>query len=91
MRSRIEILPHVPAWKSRVMSVQGGTTKDPIILLYRDGLECFSYLFGNPTFSDHMDYTPRRLWVDEYKESRIFDEAMTGDLAWELQASTLAP
>lgn len=85
MRSRIEILPKTPAWKACEVVVQGGLTKDPLILLYRDGLECFSFLFGNPIFADHMDYSARRLWVDDTMESRIFDEPMTGDFAWELQ------
>ena len=86
MNSRIEILPNTPVWRSCVIPMQGGMTKDPIILLYRDAFECFSFLFGHPTFVEQMDYTPRRLWVDVNKESRIFDEAMTGDYAWELQA-----
>ena len=63
----------------------GGSTKDPLNLLYRDGLECFSFLFGNPVFVDHMDYSPRRVWTDDNMLSRIYDEPMTGDFAWELQ------
>ena len=85
LRSRIEILPQTPVWMSCEVSVPGGSTKDPLRLVYRDGLECFSFLFGNPLFVNHMDYSPRRVWVDDNMESRIYDEPMTGDFAWNLQ------
>ena len=54
-------------------------------LYYRDGLECFKFLFGNPLFQRHMDYIPRREYSNGDKTERLYNEIMTGDRAWELQ------
>ena len=42
-------------------------------------------LFGNPLFVNHMDYVPRREFASEEKQERLYNEMMTGDLAWNLQ------
>ena len=89
MRARIENLPSPPCWKEVEVSVEGGTTKDPLTLYYRDGLECFKFLFGNPLFQDHMEYVPRREFTAGEKPERLFNEIMTGDRAWALQVSSV--
>ena len=58
-------------------------------LYFRDALECFKSLFGNPLFSGHMDFVPRREYADEEKTERLYNEIMTGDRAWALQVSIL--
>ena len=58
---------------------------DPVILLYRDALECFKFQFADPLFADHMDYIPRREYADKRKAERLYNEIMTGDRAWNLQ------
>lgn len=70
------------------MSIPGGITKDSMKFHYRDGLECFKFLFGNPLFSDHMEYTPRREFTSDERPERLYNEMMTGDLAWSLQVGT---
>ena len=67
------------------MSVPGAVTKDPMKLYYRDGMECFKFLFGNPLFSNNMEYTPRREFTSDERPERLYNEMMTGDLAWNLQ------
>ncbi|TDL22476.1 hypothetical protein BD410DRAFT_723064 [Rickenella mellea] len=86
-RKMVESLPGRPGWRSDEVVVEGGTTKKPLMFRYRDGLECFKYLFANPLFKIHSDYHPRKLWTDERRnpESRVYDEIMTGDLAWDIQ------
>ena len=59
------------------------------MLYFRDALECFKYLFGNPLFSDYMDFVPRREYADREKNERLYNEIMTGDRAWMLQVSIL--
>ena len=59
------------------------------MLYFRDALECFKYLFGNPLFSDYMDFVPRREYADREKNERLYNEIMTGDRAWTLQVSIL--
>lgn len=90
MRARIERLPSPPRWKEAEVEVQGGSTKKPLTLFYRDGLECFKFLFGNPLFRDHMDYAPRREYSTNDGRERLYNEIMTGDLAWSLQVRNLS-
>lgn len=91
MRARIENLPSPPRWKAIGVDVQGGTTKEPLTFYYRDGLDCFRFLFGNPLFLNHMDYIPRREYTDEERKERLYNEIMTGDMAWSLQVPILSP
>ena len=85
MRARIEVLPSPPSWKEVVVSVDGGTTKDPLILYYRDGQECFERLFEDPCYKNDMDYGPRREFTAGEEPERLYNEIMTGDMAWNLQ------
>ena len=89
MRVRIENLPSPPRWKEVEVSIEGGTTRDPLTLYYRDGLECFKFLFGDPLFQDHMEYVPRCEFTAGEKPERLFNEIMTGDRAWALQVSSV--
>ena len=89
MRARIELLPGPPRWRETDVVVRGGVTKKPLTLYYRDGLECFRFLFGNPLFLDHMEYVPRREYTTGEKVERLYNEMMTGDRAWDLQVSTI--
>ena len=60
------------------------------MLYFRDALDCFKHLFGNPLFSDYMEFVPRREYADREKNERLYNEIMTGDRAWTLQVSILA-
>ena len=85
MRARTGLLPSTVPWKQVEVSIEGGTTKEPMTLFFRDSLDCFKSLFGNPLFSGHMDFRPRREYADEAKTERFYNEIMTGDRAWNLQ------
>ena len=85
----IEVLPSPPSWKEVVVSVDGGTTKDPLILYYRDGGECFECLFGDPCYENDMDFGPRRVFTVGEVRERLYSEIMTGDMAWNLQVKAL--
>ena len=71
------------------MVVRGGVTKKPLTLYYHDGLECFRFLFGNPLFSNHMDFIPRCEYTSNDKMERLYNDIMTGDNAWKLQVRSL--
>lgn len=38
-----------------------------------------------------MDYIPRREYTDEERKERLYNEIMTGDMAWSLQVPILSP
>ena len=90
MRGRTGLLPGTVLWKQVQVQVRGGVTIEPMTLYFRDALECFKCLFGNPLFSDYMDFIPRREYADEERTERLYNEIMTGDRVWTLQVSILA-
>ena len=79
------MLPQPPGWKSRVVSVEGGSTKEPLRLFYRDGLEVFRFLFGNPLFENLQDFVASKVWADVGNDIRVFEGPFTGDHAYEIQ------
>ena len=89
MRARIELLPGPPHWRETDVVVRGGVTKKPLTLYYRDGLECFRFLFGNPLFLNHMDFIPHREYTSNDKMERLYNDIMTGDNVWKLQVRSL--
>ena len=87
MRARAGLLPSTVPWKRVEVRVGGGVTVEPLTLYFRDAIECFKCLFGNPLFSGHMDFVPRHEYADEEKTERLYNEIMTGDRAWTLQVA----
>jgi hypothetical protein len=81
----MEALPKAPQWRCMPIAVEGHATKAPMSLYYRDSLECVKYLFSNPLFAGHIDYSPRRLWTTAERVERVYTEWMTGESAWEMQ------
>ena len=79
------MLPKVPNWKSKKITLPGYATREPMCLFFRDALDCVEYLFGNPLFAGHMDFSPTRLYRDAEQTIRIYSEWMTGDIAWNMQ------
>ncbi len=50
------------------ITIEGGTTDEPLIFYHRDGLDCYEFINGNPLFRDHEDFLPRQVWVDKTKK-----------------------
>ena len=78
-------MPQTPAWKSCEVNVEGGTTAIPIKFFFRDALEVFKFLFGNPVYANHLDLIPTQIWEGEGEDIQIFEGPMTGQFAWEIQ------
>ncbi|KAG1867088.1 hypothetical protein C8R48DRAFT_599969, partial [Suillus tomentosus] len=83
---RAEMLPSGPHWNSQVITTTH-PTKSPVVLYWRDPLECISSIFNHPLFHDCMDYSARRVYTSAQKVCRIYTEWMTGDHAWEMQSA----
>lgn len=56
----MEELPETPQWKMQTISLTGYETAKPIIIFYRDPLECIEALLKNPIFEGKWDFT--QLW-----------------------------
>ncbi|KAG1881763.1 hypothetical protein C8R48DRAFT_550766, partial [Suillus tomentosus] len=59
LRGRAEMLPSGPRWQSRVIPMSH-PTKSPVVLYWRDPIECIAALFNHPLFHNYIDLTPRR-------------------------------
>ncbi|KAG2352314.1 hypothetical protein BDR07DRAFT_1466456 [Suillus spraguei] len=92
--SKVDKLPHGPAWSCKKVSIQGNRTDENGRLLHedvelwtRDPVECIRDLIGNPLFKEHMDYEGLH---------RIIDDMWTGDWWCDkqkqlLKGATIAP
>ena len=86
----MEILPKVPDWRSKKITLIGYATNKLMHLFYRDALNCVEYVFGNPLFVNHMDFCPVCVYQDAKQTIRMYGEWMTGDTAWEMQVCSIS-
>ncbi len=82
LHEKIALLPKPPAWKSCTVRVNGGTTAKPINFFFREGIDIFRFIYGNPIFARHQQNVPMQVWEDDVQ---IFEGPMTGNLLWEIQ------
>ncbi len=80
-----KVLPKPPLWKCREITVEGGTTRTPIKFFFRDGLECFCFLFGNPVFFENLEIEPYMIFEDDFQENQVFSEPNSGKYTWKVQ------
>ena len=88
LRPRMEDLPKVPAWKMQDISLTSYKTAKPIVLFYRDPLECIQALLRNPTFEGKWTFSARRVYDDSSQQNHVYSDWMSGDRAWSAQVST---
>ncbi|KAK7023105.1 hypothetical protein R3P38DRAFT_3317338 [Favolaschia claudopus] len=84
LRSRIELLPKGPQWKSTTIKFDGFPTKKPLVLYYRDTLECIESLFKNPLFEGHLNMVPKQHFRNG---RRLWKDWISSDSAWAMQAA----
>lgn len=89
MHELINLLPSGPKWTYEEIEFPGYPTRQPIVVYYRDGLECLEELFADPKFVDQMDFRPRKEFADSECKNRVFGEYMTADRAWNIQVTIL--
>jgi hypothetical protein len=78
----VEALPSPPRWKAVTLTFKDHATTEPIVLYHRDAEECMRMLFSSPRFCGHMDFAPRRVFVDG---KRQYTEMSTGNRWWDIQ------
>lgn len=88
IRNQVEQLPDVPRWQHQIITFPGYTTRDPMVLYWRDGLEVIASLFSNPVFANAMDYTPYQS-VEEATGAQAFGEFMSANYAWDYAVSEI--
>lgn len=83
----MEDLPKAPEWKMQEVFLNGYQTAKPIILFYRNPLECIQGFLQNPIFEGKWNFTAQRVYEDPNRQNRIYRDWMTGDGAWSIQVS----
>ena len=83
LRGLIELLPSSPSWKSTIVTIPGYSTKTPLVLYYRDPLECVESILMNPLFSGKIDYCPRMEY--DLNGKCCYNEWIASDGAWDSQ------
>ncbi|KAG1800382.1 uncharacterized protein HD556DRAFT_1430435 [Suillus plorans] len=86
LRGRAEMLPSGPCWMSQIIPTKY-PTKLPVVLYWRDPLDCISSLLNHPAFHDQLDFTPRRVYTTAQRLCRVYSEWATGDDAWNMQSA----
>ncbi|KAG1897426.1 uncharacterized protein F5891DRAFT_1129905 [Suillus fuscotomentosus] len=86
LRGRAEMLPSGPRWMSQVIETKH-PTKSPVILYWRDPLDCISSLLNHPSFHDQLDFTPRKVYTTAQRLCCVYSEWMTGDNTWTMQSA----
>ncbi|KAF8970295.1 hypothetical protein BDZ97DRAFT_1914618 [Flammula alnicola] len=85
LRSRAEILPGGPQWKSKAWKTVY-PTKKKIALYYRDPLECIQSLLHSPLIKDHVKFKPFQIFRTAEKVMRVYTEWLSGEAAWNIQS-----
>ena len=67
------------------ISLNGYQTVKPIVLFYRDPLECIQVLLRNPIFEGKWSFSARRVYKDPDQQNRVYNDWMTSDGAWSAQ------
>ncbi|KAG1722131.1 uncharacterized protein EDB91DRAFT_1008881, partial [Suillus paluster] len=71
LHGRAEMLPSNPRWKSQVIHTSH-PTKLPVILYWRDSIECIASIFNHPLFHNHIDFTPCKVYSTAERLCRIY-------------------
>jgi hypothetical protein len=89
LNQKIEKLPSGPEWKEHAMIITGDKTdacgahlKETVVMYMRNPVDAVGQLLNNPMFRQGMTFAPRRVYTDESRQSRVFDEMWTAN-AWE--------
>ena len=84
LRGRAEMLPSGPCWLSQVIPT-AHPTKSPVILYWRDPLDCIASILNHPFFHDRIDFMPCRVYTTAQRWCHVYSEWMTGDDTWNMQ------
>lgn len=84
----MELLPQAGNWMACKLDL--GVVDDdgePIVMFYRDPIECIQKLFSKPEFKGKMVYAPQKEFRADNEEDRVYSEMWTSNWWWEIQVS----
>jgi hypothetical protein len=74
-------------WLTQEVIPGDGITISPPVLFFKDVIGVIESLMHQPSLATHLEHIPRRVWVNDKRKSRIYNEIFTGDWAWKTQVS----
>lgn len=90
LRSRAEILPKGPLWKSEPWNTVF-PTKQKLYLYYRDPIDCLQAIMHSPLVKDYIQFQPLQLFRSAEGVMRVYTEWLSGDTSWEMQVRKYFP
>ncbi|KAF8893149.1 hypothetical protein BD779DRAFT_1468164 [Infundibulicybe gibba] len=100
---KVDALPTGPDWECKIVKTTGDRQgedgkmmEEEMELWFRNPIDCVKELIGNPTFKDHISYTPERVFTSNNGDNRVLDEMWMADWWWDTQnklpdGATIAP
>ncbi|KAG1868634.1 hypothetical protein F4604DRAFT_1584510 [Suillus subluteus] len=79
----MDALPKGPKWRCTTIQTEGYITTHPVHLIWRDALEVTQHIFGNPVFTNDMEFDPYEIYDNGERE---FGEWMSTLRAHDIQA-----
>lgn len=83
IKSALDRLPAPASFNHHEVYVSG--VEEPFDLYWRDPLEVIGDLLADPTFAGCMSFAPERRYVDDQRESRLYNEMHTAAWWWGIQ------
>ncbi|KAE9387336.1 hypothetical protein BT96DRAFT_837803 [Gymnopus androsaceus JB14] len=86
LRERVDLLPPVPAWKFQVIPTSRRyPSKTPLILYFRDPLECLQDILKSPLIQDSLNFSPLGIFTSSAKLVRVYESWLSGTRANDMQ------
>ncbi|KAG1842345.1 hypothetical protein F4604DRAFT_1689986 [Suillus subluteus] len=64
----MDALPKGPKWRCTTIQTEGYITTHPVHLIWRDALEVTQHIFGNPVFTNDMEFDPYEIYDNGERE-----------------------
>jgi hypothetical protein len=88
MHKILDIVPErCGPWKTTTLTFPG--KEESFVVHHRDPLEAIRALWGDPSLASDLVYKPSRIFRDESRETRVYNEMWTGKWWWAAQVSSL--
>ncbi|KAE9388440.1 hypothetical protein BT96DRAFT_960210 [Gymnopus androsaceus JB14] len=86
LREQVDLLPSVPEWKFQVIPTKERyPSKTPLILYFRDPVECLQDILKSPLIQDSLNFSPLEIFTSSAKLVRVYESWLSGTRANQMQ------
>ncbi|KAE9393695.1 hypothetical protein BT96DRAFT_828829, partial [Gymnopus androsaceus JB14] len=88
LRAQVDLLPSVPEWSFQVIPTDVHfPSKNPLILYFRDPVECLQDILKSPLIQDSLNFSPLEIFTSSAKLVRVYESWLSGTRANQMQVS----